>query len=481
MNCNKKPTSLRVPAPPIRQAGSPTRPQPFDRVSKHVVQSKLVVAPPVYRPPQAAKTAQPKLAIGVVNRKQPVAPPIYRPAQKRIAQTPVSPQATTHKQPSVPSPHRPQSKPSALQPKLAPSSQSRQPPVTSATRFRQAGSIQCMPARVQVNGLSHLVARNPGRRSIYTGDEGPEVTAADNIVVETTARMRSRRGPNQEMFSGYDRVGNRMYRWYLVRSLNGRSLETPHYIREDTFDFVRPTERPAVTRDLSGQNRRTRQSHKLIRLEAWYNTDRNLDQAGHMILYDYERQTYRQYAIAKEPRGFAMSAQRNEQSGKFLFDFGGPVAKYHDKRESQVQSEPKTSEPKHLLASEMPIPWQMKYMTDQRRGPKDRQVPRFNEVLKCDLLVTPEEYEYMLHLFTLRIAVGNYNFVYEALTEHNPFATRCLSMVEDLACLRRLTLTQGYADDVLRNFILQSTIDVGSRAKQITVDEHLHDVLPGRR
>lgn len=321
----------------------------------------------------------------------------------------------------------------------------------------EAGSIQCKPARVRVGGITHLVAMNPQSGSLYSGAEGPEITDGDQLVVETDVRVRSRRGPNHETFSAYDQVSRHMYRWYLVDRLNGRRIrDSQYYIREDTFEFDSEGDRPMVSVDLSGENRRTRGSHKLIRLEAWYNTDRTVDQTGHLIMFDYERQTYREYAISPDPGpAYQMYAPWNEERRAHIINFGAEAATYTDVRDNQS----KVSNPKELRASERPAKQQLKYMRNQTRKKNQVAMPRFNAVLTCDVLVTQEEYQTMLNLFALRIAVGHYNFVYEALVTSNPFATRCLSTLEDLARLRRLTTQQGYADDILRDFITKATID----------------------
>ena len=447
-------------------------PLPFTRQARHTPQFKSVIA-------------QPKIGVTAQSVRQPAAPPVYRPQQlPKVLQTKSAlPQnAQSGKAQSYPvasQVHRSEGMKTG-QPKTttAQSSPLRKLPVAPAIHRPQAGSIQCKPAEVRVTGITHIVATRPGSRSIYGGEERREVTAHDRIVVETSARIRSRRGPNQETFDAYDRLGNRIYRWYLVHRLNGTTLDTPHYIREDTFEFVREHDRPRVSTDLPRRDRRTRQSHKLIRLEAWYNKDRELDQSGHMILYDYERRTYREYAIGPQQfPPFQMWAPLDEESGLNKYAFGAPPAKYHDVRTSAHQE--KESLPRSLNASERPSKRQLEYMRAQTRKKNQQSVRRFDSVMRCDLLVTQEEYEYMLNLFALRLAVGHYNFVYEAQSVSNPFATRCLSMVEDLASLRQLVLRQDYADRVLLDFILKSTIDVW-RAKIVDVDRHIEDVSSGR-
>ena len=354
-------------------------PQPF---SRHAAQFKSLVTqlktgvttqsiqrrvrPPVSRP-QAPKMLLPKMANGGVNRKPPVSPPVNRPqqlpkvlqAKSAVAQSPQSGQAT----------HRPVASQvnrfegmKTSQPKtMARTSPLRSTP---AIHRHQAQSIQCKPVEVRVTGLTHLVARHPMSGSIHGGTEGPEVTAHDRIVVETSERVRSRRGLNSETFANYDRVSGRIYRWYLVTTLNGQRFEgSRYYIREDAFEFASEADRPRVSRDLSVlDHRRTRQSHKLIRLEAWYNKDRSVDQTEHMILYDYERQTYREYAIGPSP-AVQMHApwDLEAQARYFIDDEPPPSASYKDVRDGLE----KESAPKGLRAYETPVDLQIKHMRDQ--------------------------------------------------------------------------------------------------------------------
>lgn len=313
-------------------------------------------------------------------------------------------------------------------------------------------TIQRKRANAQVTGITHLVQL--AGRSLFRGREGAEVTESTVLEVETEDRLRSRRGPNQEMFQAYDQPSRRLYRWYRVVTIDGVDVEGGSwYVREDAFTLPEQ-DMPRVSTDLALQDRhrRTRQSHKLVRLEAWYNTDRSIDLTGHMIMYDYQRDTYREYAITP-PRSVSPAIPLSVGESTGTFQEGAPSVSYTDVRDQST----KTSQPKSLTASERSPASQLGYMRAQTR--KEGKVRRFNEVLTCDLLVTEGEYQHLLNMFVLRLAVGHYNFVYEARTVRNPFATRCLSMVEDIARLRRLVLQQGYADDVLRDFIAQATID----------------------
>ncbi len=97
------------------------------------------------------------------------------------------------------------------------------------------GAIQRMPLTSTVNGLTHLVRING--RSIYRGEEERELTDGTRITVETSHRIRSRRGPNQEIFREQDVWNDHIYRWVKVLEVENEVVsEDGLYIRDDTFE-----------------------------------------------------------------------------------------------------------------------------------------------------------------------------------------------------------------------------------------------------
>lgn len=71
--------------------------------------------------------------------------------------------------------------------------------------------------------------------SIFEGEIVEEVTKGMEIEIESTDRIRSRRGPNQEYNRADDMEGSPIYRWIRVTALDSNPLPEGVYIRDDTF------------------------------------------------------------------------------------------------------------------------------------------------------------------------------------------------------------------------------------------------------
>lgn len=100
-------------------------------------------------------------------------------------------------------------------------------------------SIQRMPKRVAIKGITHLVRLNG--KSVFKGEETHEVEDGNIIQIETSDRIRSRRGPNQETYREEDRTGEKIYRWFKVVEVNGVTVDDDDiYVRDDTFEDVAP-------------------------------------------------------------------------------------------------------------------------------------------------------------------------------------------------------------------------------------------------
>ena len=83
----------------------------------------------------------------------------------------------------------------------------------------------------------------------------------------------------------------------------------------------------------------------------------------------------------------------------------------------------------------------------KQRGGRDR----FTHVLVVEEDVTDQELAHIRKMSALRMAVGVYSFLRE-FQVRDPFATRCLSSLEDLASLRGQRLGVGKAQDLLSQF-----------------------------
>lgn len=107
-----------------------------------------------------------------------------------------------------------------------------------ADNSQQANSvIQRVEKNIIVTGVSHLVKMN--KKSLHASDEELEIHHGQELVIETGSKVRSRRGPNQEIYKDEDKEGEHIYNWFKVISLEGKLVEAGFYIREDVFEDVK--------------------------------------------------------------------------------------------------------------------------------------------------------------------------------------------------------------------------------------------------
>lgn len=97
--------------------------------------------------------------------------------------------------------------------------------------------IQRVEKNIIVTGVSHLVKMN--KKSLHASDEELEIYHGQELVIETGSKVRSRRGPNQEIYKDEDKEGEHIYNWFKVVSLEGKPVEAGFYIREDVFEDVK--------------------------------------------------------------------------------------------------------------------------------------------------------------------------------------------------------------------------------------------------
>jgi len=97
--------------------------------------------------------------------------------------------------------------------------------------------IQRVEKNIIVTGVSHLVKMN--RKSLYASDEEQEIHHGQEMAIETGSKVRSRRGPNQEIYEDEDAEGEHIYNWFKVISIEGKPVEAGFYIREDVFEEVK--------------------------------------------------------------------------------------------------------------------------------------------------------------------------------------------------------------------------------------------------
>jgi len=97
--------------------------------------------------------------------------------------------------------------------------------------------IQRVEKSVIVTGVSHLVKMN--KKSLHASEEELEIYHGQELVIETGSKVRSRRGPNQEIYKDEDAEGEHIYNWFKVISLEGKPVKAGFYVREDVFEKVK--------------------------------------------------------------------------------------------------------------------------------------------------------------------------------------------------------------------------------------------------
>ncbi|WP_082434890.1 DUF4157 domain-containing protein [Pedobacter sp. Hv1] len=96
-----------------------------------------------------------------------------------------------------------------------------------------SNTVQRERMQTRITGTTHLVHALHG--SIFNGTQGKLLPHGTPIDVETSDKIRSRLGPNAEIFRHYDAKNAPEYRWVRVISVAGELQRTLTYVRDDTF------------------------------------------------------------------------------------------------------------------------------------------------------------------------------------------------------------------------------------------------------
>jgi hypothetical protein len=94
-------------------------------------------------------------------------------------------------------------------------------------------TVQRVRMPTTIKGTTHLVQAVHG--SIFNGVQGRLLAHGTIVEVETSDKIRSRLGPNQESFRHYDAQNAPEYRWVRVISVNNIPEAANTYVRDDTF------------------------------------------------------------------------------------------------------------------------------------------------------------------------------------------------------------------------------------------------------
>jgi hypothetical protein len=93
--------------------------------------------------------------------------------------------------------------------------------------------IQRQVVQARIDGLTHLVEARNG--SIFEGADFRQVENGTVLHIDTAQKLRSRRGPNQELNTEADRAGAQNNRWFKVLAVNGERVPDNVYVRSDTI------------------------------------------------------------------------------------------------------------------------------------------------------------------------------------------------------------------------------------------------------
>ena len=341
----------------------------------------------------------------------------------------------------------------------------------------QAGStIQLKAARAK--GSTHLVILN--HHSLMHGGKGEFITNRTPLDVDPNNRIISRRGPNQELVGDYDHRGAHMYRWYKVDDLRYINISGQNkYIREHTFRFTDAREHNHYrAHDLRGSRmpdtKRSRKSHIAVRFDVWYNSDRDIDRTGHMVMEDHSAAHRGEHPMHEYTWGANKAIEPVHSDHLVPFEMEGDAAGSHADHESASVPDGPTSKHKELLikqesrhAKTASMRGQERYTDDERQRyflkrteTRKHAVKRFNRKKSVEILVSMAEYRQLMRWFHGRKVGGFYCFYREARTVHGyQKATRCLSFLEDVAIMRNQRgLRPGHAADVLQQFAVLNRI-----------------------
>jgi hypothetical protein len=147
-----------------------------------------------------------------------------------------------------------------------------------------ANVIQRVAQQVVVTGITHLVQANKG--SIQEGDEVGEVSDGQVIEIDTAQKLRSRRGPNQEVYKLFDKDSEPHFRWFKVLKVGEKDAPPNTYIRDETFhieDVAMLGNRPSRIKG-HGRDRVTPETAEIHQLaEQIISNSANVPSAGEVL------------------------------------------------------------------------------------------------------------------------------------------------------------------------------------------------------
>ncbi len=148
-------------------------------------------------------------------------------------------------------------------------------PYDSKSRFTTSDSLlQLKPdVPIEVTGITHLIEVAGKSKSIFKGSNYLEVSKSKTgIIIDAGDKLRSRRGPNQELHHDMDAQKEHIYRWFRVIKIGDTVIDEKVFIRDETFNLMSDSvdtlgDRPA---ELGGEDYR----HRGEGLEAYVPLDK---------------------------------------------------------------------------------------------------------------------------------------------------------------------------------------------------------------
>ncbi|GHD59903.1 hypothetical protein [Jeongeupia chitinilytica] len=159
-----------------------------------------------------------------------------------------------------------------------------------------------------------------------------------------------------------------------------------------------------------------------VKFEAWINENDQND-PGHMTMLDLQTGHHIEFTMGGTPNGFSVTVT------------------------NVLTDEPYTANSRNLVLSQKNVAQNWDSQVSKQRGG----MMRFTGACSYVVDITDAEYGYLRGQAAIRFAVGEYNFLREAQVAR-PLASRCLTLLEELAKRRGQRLVAGKAIEVLRDF-----------------------------
>jgi hypothetical protein len=351
-----------------------------------------------------------------------------------------------------------------------------------------------------ITGITHVVSEDNGSlyKEKWWTNEHEELHEGDKIVVETDDQIISRRGPNQEQkgINEIDKVSPQYYLWYRLLEIKGNQPEAEKsYIREDTFTApkdkfqnvelwdgliaessphsinawlrylgfsVEPrhlypflaqsggvygTTKTDAER-LIGDLRQYWASTHSVQFQAYYNDDES--KPGHLLMYDCSADKMYQFKSRKKDQ-YPEKVTIRERIDKYMTEESSDEkglgkmpsnVKYLDSMNNNAE--------KNAMSQRLELRRSTKKVSESEEW--NRKDAKHTRCMSVEVELSKREYDKLMYFFAFREVLGFYSYCNEA-SMIDPGATRCLSILEDVAAMRNILLGPGSAKKVLQEFV----------------------------